>query len=270
MDKKHFAAAERFGAELVRSRDLDPVYVALLPLNSPRKSRTVLAYSCLYHLGVAGYVGERSGEDFWKALEIAAVNKDLRWPRGSERRHWRGKAAVEAVAWLRDNFEQPEQVIYRWYNGAHRASFNFIAEEVRRTPSFGPWIAFKVADIMERVLGFPVDFSDCELGIYREPRRAAALLALGDADAPISGVTLGEVIAKLLQGPLRKLKAPPNGDRTLNVQEIETVLCKYKSHCTGSYPLGKDTREVYHALSDPRWGQAKMKTALESLMEEWR
>jgi hypothetical protein len=261
MNVRHFNAAVKFGAELIRSGDLDPVYFGLAALPEAQRFRTALAYFCLYHLGAAGKIGEAEGTKFWDGLEAAARNDDRRWPRGSERRHWRGKAAVDCAGWLRANYETPEQVIYSWYNRAHSNRFSFVSEEVKKTPAFGPWIGFKVADVMERCLGLKVDFADCNLGFYREPRAGAALLLTGDADARISNAELTGVVEAILDriGPV---KAPPDRKRRINVQEAETCLCKYKSHVNGHYPVGKDLREVRHALEG--WGAAadRMRKAL--------
>lgn len=265
MDSFHFPRAVAFGKALLRTRDLDPVYVALAPLTEGERLRTVLAYSCLYHLGAAGYLGGFQGDKFWDGLAAAALNERLAWPRGAERRHWRGKAAIDAARWLREHYEKPEQVIFRWYNGALSPTFAEISTEIRRAPSFGPWISFKVADMMERCLGLKVDFTDCNLGIYREPRAGAALLLTGDEEARITDSQLTEV-TEALGAKLRKYLAPPDFKRKVNIQETETVLCKYKSHVNGHYPLGKDCREVYHALN-PEWGAlaVKMRKELEPL-----
>ena len=40
--------------------------------------------------------------------------------------------------------------------------------------------------------------------------------------------------------------------RRVNVQEVETIFCKYKSHLKGHYPVGKDSEEIRHALEG--WG----------------
>ncbi len=259
MNHKHYQQAVYFGRELIRTRDLDPVYVALAEarLSEDVLARTLLAYFCLYHLGAASYIGaQRSAAAYWDALGLAAANLDRSWPRGAERRHWRGRAATEAVVWLRERFAlKPEGVVFRWYHGAAAPTFAAVATEVKKADSFGPWIAFKVADMMERVLRLRVDFADCALGVYREPRAGAALVLTGDAATSITDDQLNDLVETFLQDrSLRKLLAPPWDDRALNVQEVETILCKYKSHVNGRYPVGKDTREVLHALNDMRWG----------------
>ena len=119
----------------------------------------------------------------------------------------------------------------------------------------------------ERVLGFPTDFSDCELGIYKDPRQGAAvayLEAFGDPaeqtawqkkpwDYPLSNAELKlSVDHWTAHWRKKRAKAPPTRDRLVNVQEIETIFCKFKSHLKGHYPVGKDTHEVYHGLAN--WG----------------
>ena len=42
--------------------------------------------------------------------------------------------------------------------------------------------------------------------------------------------------------------APPEFDRLIDVQETETILCKWKSYLGGHYEIGKDTREIEERL----------------------
>jgi hypothetical protein len=129
-------------------------------------------------------------------------------------------------------------------------SFEDVARSVKMHRGFGDWIAFKVADMAERVLDVVVDFSNCELGIYKDPRQGAALALTGDWKTPISDQQLKIAVDKYVGYWRRKhAKAPPAKDRLVNVQEIETIFCKYKSHVKGHYPLGKDTAEYRQKLS---------------------
>jgi hypothetical protein len=70
-----------------------------------------------------------------------------------------------------------------------------------------------------------------------------------------------EAVNLLQSGPLGKLYSPVVPGRVLAVQEYETILCKYKSHLSGHYPMGKDTREILHVLRDPRWGPLAQRLA---------
>jgi hypothetical protein len=53
-------------------------------------------------------------------------------------------------------------------------------------------------------------------------------------------------------GRLRKklghIPAPPRYERGLDVQEYETILCKWSSHMKGHYPLGNDIHEIKKGL----------------------
>ena len=267
----HFNAAVEFGRALVESGDLDPVYIAIagaaLPLK--QRKRLVLSYSCLYNLPLAGAMSELQGDDFWDTLKIAAASSD--YPRGTERRHWRGLAAIESAQHLSETGRTPEAIVDWWFQGSLiglRPTFQEVQSNVRRWTGFGPWIAFKIADLGERVLEVPVDFKDCVMGLYRDPAQGAALLLLGQPDEKQLTSTLGAevVMQALLDSPKLRNLAPKPGRRKLNVQEVETILCKYKSHYKGHYPIGKDSLEVSHALAHTKFPSktgAKLRLALD-------
>lgn len=251
---------EEFGSELLRTQDLDPVYVAIQGSNidAATKRRLCLAYFCFYHLGFAAWASEKKGAAFWSTLSIAAVNEKPckmhhsgRWPRAAERRHFRGAQATSAVAELQALYGRlgPEHFFNNVFGDAP-TTFSKVAAHVKQHRGFGDWIAFKVADVGERVLGYDVDFSDCELGIYKDPRQGAALARFGDWQHRITDDELRDTVAHYVKH-FRRF-SPPGGGRPVNVQEVETVMCKYKSHVKGSYPLGKDTREIREGLHG--WG----------------
>ena len=104
--------------------------------------------------------------------------------------------------------------------------------------------------MLERVWALDVDFSDCQLDIYSEPRKGAALYLYGSPDVPIAAAQLMKVVSRIID--CIAAKAPPALDRTINIQEAETILCKWKSHCNDHYAIGKDIREVRHGLHG--WG----------------
>lgn len=239
-----------FGKALLRSGDLDPAYIMLTGagLDSDLLKRWCLAYWCFYHAGTATRIVDGPSQSFHRRMRQAC---EERWPRGTERRHFRGRTSSEATEYLR-SLGPPERIVDAMVRGG---TFAEVSASVRAFPYFGPWIAFKVADMAERVLGLSVDFSDCELGIYREPARGAALVVAGDPDAEVD---VGRVVRNLVRR-FQKFKAPPALDRLVNMQEVETILCKYKSHVGGHYPIGKDTKEMREALS---WYNSDLSHAL--------
>jgi hypothetical protein len=261
-----------FGGALLRTRDLDPVYVAIAAskLDYHVTARLCLAYWCFYHLGVAARLAEiKQSKKFWETMYLAALNEGdpKPWPRGAERRHFRGKQAERAMEELIMMYGKHDPV--KAVDGLLGAApcdwtptFQSISTAVQAHRGFGDWIAFKIADMAERVLGYPVDFDDCHLGIYKDPRQGAAVayqethhgqLSPVPWEYPITDEQLKwtvEYYIKLFRK--KRAYAPPHYDRYVNVQEIETIFCKYKSHLKGHYPVGKDTAEIRHGLTG--WG----------------
>ncbi len=111
---------------------------------------------------------------------------------------------------------------------------------------FGPWIAFKMGDMLERVMGWGIEFDGGEMFLFDSPKEGAMLLAQEEGmsplqfnkDAPIG--TVGHWAIDRILSELGKFKAPPRYDRYINVQEAETILCKWKSYRNGHYKLGED------------------------------
>lgn len=257
-----------FGEQLIETEDLDPVYCALVRAGLPQKQlyRLLLAYFCYYHLGTSAYISEYEGDEFWDVMGQAAENQmppsgtDSQlvfnsWPRGSERRHFRGSKCVDAVLALRKFSEgktesgvgpAPEHIIGLWYEIAQLVTFQGFMRTVQILPMFGDWIAFKAADTMERVLGAEIEFPNDILTFYKEPRAALDLL-----DIPAE-----EANAKLLKH-FAKFKAPPRYERPCNIQEAETVACKFKSYTNGHYWIGKDVHEIRKGLLG--WGETATK-----------
>lgn len=257
-------AIEYFGTQLLESGDLDPVYIALdgAALPPDQLKRWLLAYWCLYSVGEASWLSEREGSEFWASLQTAARNEAAappggRWARGKERRHFRGKAALRAVELLQMQYGgRPEGMVEycsQWSPDDSPITCKKIMGRVKDHHLFGDWIAFKVADMVERVLHVPVDFNESEVFMFDTPREAALMLFAAASKLP-SGAKIRDekaAITKVVEYLTRHFdhrKAPPAMDRPIGLQEVETILCKWKSHLNGHYPLNNDIHEVRHAL----------------------
>lgn len=260
---------ETLGRHLITNGDLDPIYTALVrakqagDFSVPQLCRWLLGYWCYYHAGVASFLSEKEGEEFWHWMMVAARNEEEtpaggRWPRGHERRHYRAKIAVDSVTSLQARYgDRPENMAL--YVGARatedeRLPFRTVSARAQEHKGFGPWIGFKIADMMDRVMGVPVDFDNAAVFMFKDPEKAAMMLwelreahkypenAKPKRDAILSGV------ADYLIGRFADLASPPLGDRPVNIQEVETVLCKWKSHMNGHYPLWNDIHDVNTGL----------------------
>lgn len=250
----HRLGLVEFSRELIRTGDLDPVYTALTSVGDQAQLRRwLVAYWCFYHCGLACWASERTGWDFWdEALAPAARNSTSapvggRWPRGHERRHARGASGVLMIDALRSRYGScPEDMVD--YLAAGAPDYEGVAGRVQEHRLFGPWIAFKVADMLERVLRVHVDFSEAVVFMFDQPARAALLFwdehfaAASGPDVSRSG-RVSQVV-DYLKLELGHLAAPPHDDRLVSLQEIETCLCKWKGHVGGHYPLLNDLNEI--------------------------
>lgn len=256
-----------FGDRLIQTQDLDPLYVGLNRLALPRSQlcRWLLAYWCFYHVGAASRLSEEEGAEYWLWMGKAAENKMSpkeceigptdRWPRAAERRHFRGEKCVRAVWELRRRYryaEYPAQAV-RDLLPRHphdQCTAKYVMDKVQRWPQFGSWIAFKAADMLDRVYGFRVSF-DRDLGlVYKEPRRGLDLLMTTRQEVVCERGAQDHYQSLLTY--FARHPEPSRGDRSCGPQEVETVLCKWKSYMGGHYWVGKDIHE--HRRELVGWG----------------
>jgi hypothetical protein len=253
---------EEFGARLIESQDLDPVYTVVhhAKLDPDHLRRWELAYWMSYNAGVVSYISERQDGDFWDAMKTFATNTvpaptGGRWPRGRERRHYRGVAGEKSVAWLAEKYPHPEDAV-KWLEvppiDSQGYPYRLLASKVQEWPLFGPWIAFKVGDMLERLNGIQLDFSGSDIAFFSSPQKAAKQWV--EQDSRYTGVKFDRVGTYVMEACVHIEKAlgdrlaPPRFERKINLQEIETVLCKWGSHMNWHYPIGIDTVELKEAL----------------------
>ena len=270
---------EQFGRHLITTGDLDPIYNALVrshqggpgwvpyhhgghAFDTPQLYRWLIAYWCFYHAGVSSWLSEREGNDFWDAMMVAAENhKEApcggRWPRGHERRHFRAKNATESVLDLRRRYgKNPEEMVESLIdiNSDVALPFVEVSRRAQAHKGFGPWIGFKVADMVDRVLGVPVLFDNAHVFMFKDPEKAAMMLWAETEGkkyppgAKVKREVILEGVTRYLTGAFSDLKAPPLYDLPINIQEVETILCKWKSHMNGHYPLLNDIHEIRDGL----------------------
>lgn len=236
---------DQFGRQLIATGDLDPVYIVLWEskLDRDQLCRWLVAYWCFYHCGTASWVVDQP--DYWAALMAAASTK--KHPRASERRHFRGQAAIKAVNGLREWRLTCSEMVYQVSGPTENPPLSEVVRRVKQFKGFGDWIAFKVADMLERLDLCAVYFSPTDVfNMYDAPRAGAKAICEYMGVNEYSNQYL--VAYNYLKTKLAKEKAPPRYERPINIQEIETICCKYKSHCNGKYTVGKDIHEVHEGL----------------------
>lgn len=255
-----------FGMNLFDTQDLDPVYVALLGclrndyMTLSQVKRWLVAYWSFYSCGVSSYLSELEGKDFWEAYKKAVENVEPpppggRWERGHERRHFRGDNARKAMEDLRTRYPVPQHMVsYIAELDAATLRYETVSARVQSHVGFGPWIAWKVADMLNALGIAPVSFEGADLSMYRDPVKGAKMLwvhTLGTEDGEPTDREAIRWAVDLLQDSFRNVPVPHAKHRTVGLEEIETVLCKWKSHRNGSYPLGTDIHEIREGLE--RW-----------------
>lgn len=282
-------AIEDFGKVLLDSNDLDPVYVALYKMigegdmDHGQLKRWLLAYILCYHCGVACWMSEKTGDKFFDHLMVAASNVvpsplGGRWPRSHERRHWRGTFAEMVVAKLRERYTPtPEHFIWELAKPIRERSlsgfdeglgkeerltlrttipFSVLSGRVMSHYGFGDWSSFKLADLLDRLGLAPIDFTFADVIIYKDPVLAAEMVFRQKHNMP-DGVKVKpegvKAVFDYLINHFSNYSAPPLHDRPVGVPEVESQLCKYKSHLHGRYPLYNDIREIHEGLE--LWSQ---------------
>ncbi len=260
---------EQFGKILLETGDLDPVYIALYKSHSSgdidlgQLNRWLLAYILCYHVGAACWFSEKTSDEFWGVLHKAAENITEspvggRWPRSHERRHWRGQFAIDVVDRLQIRYgDRPEDFIF--YLSGHQMkpepiSFKTFSSKVQEHHGFGAWATFKLADLIDRLGIAPVNFSYEDVVIYKDPVEAAKMLFSQRFNNGYSGsaIKIKDVGIRIIFDSLiehfQDYPAPPLYDRPVDLQEVETILCKWKSHRNGRYPIKNDINEIKEGL----------------------
>lgn len=242
-----YLTIEKFGKRLLETLDLDPIYVMLFRarekqlITHSELCSWCMTYWCCYHAGVSSYVTEscQYPKMLWKYLSDVSQNHSRIWPRGAERRHFRGNNGLVLIQNLKNRYHRAESFIN--YVTEKSLLYSQVSSRIQEHTGFGPWISFKICDMLERVFQIPISFQDAVL--YTEPRKGA-ILACSEWKVPFD---LSYTVTRL-SNVFEHEYAPPTKDRVLNIQEIETILCKWKAHMNGNYPIGKDIKEISHAM----------------------
>ena len=231
----------RFGKQLLDTNDLDPIYVLLYnsQLEGFKLQKWLLAYWCFYDSGTASWILDQ--DKYWEAMYQAASSKE--YPRGTERRHFRGDNATKSVAYLKHwgVRELFEPLLDRC------ETCTDVMRVIDQWTGFGPWIGFKIADMLECLDLAEINFSPEEVFLFDSPKEGAERLvrSLG------KNIPKDEIPRYAVDHLIERLDeyyAPPGYNRGIGVQEAETVLCKWKSHLNGKYQVGEDIVKLKKSL----------------------
>lgn len=239
-----------FGLGLLETLDLDPVYVALnrSRLSRVELTRFILGWMMYYHTGLACWMMTHKSKGLLSAFEYVAKHND-EFPRGSQRKHHRNAAALACVAGMQTQFSTATEFA-RWslHDGCDGRD---VMKRVMTLVGWGPCMSWRVPDLYEALSLYDTPFKSTDTDMFfSNPKRGALLCA---KEYGLKGSDPVRAAHDYLMEEIGDKFAPPAFKRRLNIQETETVFCKWKSHMVGRYAIGRDTlraKEQFEKYAD--------------------
>lgn len=231
-----------FANHLFKYEDADPGYMLLKRAEVPyaQKLRYVLAWCTYYNPGLAALISRYEGAKFWDAL-LAEYSTAKR---ASERRHFRGRAGLKAIADWRATYKRPEAMIEACYADTYMG----VRKNMQGMTQMGDYFYWKLADIWDTVFDKPVDFTGCEKYMPKVPKQGAELIWDADPAFQDEGAFNLEYCMADVTEYVSRIKYPVKGGRKLALQEAETVCCVFKQHVVGDYHYGERSYKAWKRL----------------------
>lgn len=231
----------RFHHLALATRDVDPVYPVLarlaagLGLTPGDRVRLVIRHVAYYHLGsaLAAFAGEA------RVLPCGTERRAHRDPRQLHR-HLTAVEAIEAApggweTWLAPAIRP----------GDPAGTWHALTARLTGVTGNGRWAAYKTAEMLWKVCGFPAAAPDMGHAHSTGPRHGLALLYDGcpAGNTPADVAHLDRLSAGLCHElTARGLPAP--------VEEAETTLCDFHALTRGRYYVGHDTDLMLRQVLD--------------------
>jgi hypothetical protein len=148
---------------------------------------------------------------------------------------------------------------------------NLALNQLQKIKGIGKWAAWKLLDLANCCLDLDFDFSNIDFRVaYDFPLKGVLMLNNFNEknlsilnDDFIYNSSLNKAIS-LLQDS-RFLKAPPSYTRMLNIQEFETLFCKYHSYIHNKYEPLEDLNKLKNNISNSNYERIR---ALRPLLDE--
>jgi len=238
-----------FSAALIRSGDLDPDYLIMKAYAEENNlPRPILLTWIIYKVFIYDTASE---------IKVLFHNASIsKVKHGAERRKNKNNTEQQLSDFLIE-CDLPGEFL----NEGHSLHYRDFKKHVTQFPGIGSWAAWKYGDLLERVAGCKLDFTvdfreayDFPLkglarvnGATKESEDYLVSLLKGPESSTMYLLYMNNAIKQL--GPVWSYEAP-GGGRALNLQELETCLCKYHSYLNGHYKLGQDTAHVIDRFNE--------------------
>lgn len=239
----------QFGDRMMRLSDHDfsHVVMANAPWTQEETERVFLAYRWFMHVGTACWLASVADiEQFWQRLESEYDTL----PRKIDRHQTRGARGWQTINYARQISSEPSEILDVWYPTG--SSFAYCYHELIKVPDWGPSNVWHGYDMAERVLRWRnlpgVTLKESEDYMYDYPWEV--LREYTDEEYPKS-----VDVARRMLDEFAYLPAPPFGDRSINMQELETILCRFRKYRKNRYEFGKDKATVIKNL---KWRSSRL------------
>lgn len=237
----------RFGKHLKSSSDIDPLYPILRSIIVQHKMTEEQAYWFTF-LYVAWYnvaVGYRAWLECPEPDPDILTLLDPSWPTGVERRASRGgrvREHIDSFLTAADGYR-----IQTWFNRGlnadafeledQHANWRILNERLQTLRMNGRWAAYKHCEVLRRVHYVMVQAPDMGNQFSSGPREGLAFL-YGELDGQGP-----KVISRLDRQGLNLQRRVARLGLEVDIEELETILCNWKSVMKGKYYVGHDIDE---------------------------
>lgn len=245
-----------FAREHIASGDIDPVYPVLKHLirNDPPEAAhgRVFAYLSYYSLASSESALAAGLHDWWKFSEGREVARSYhRYPTGVERRALRGGYNMARhLESLADTVELYGCSWRRWLRRGVIENQPLLSWERMRVVATEPWgngrwASYKTCEVLWKVLDYPLQATDMGNEFSSGPREGLAMV-LGSAPQGNTRDAVRKVdhVAEHLRARLEEELG-----HALGIEELETILCDWKSVRKGKYYVGHDIDMMLEGLS---------------------
>lgn len=231
----------RFHKLALETWDVDPTYPVLnhiadeLGLSLEDRIRLVMRFVAYYHIGsgLAAFTGQgpvlpcaterRGHRDNRKLVRHLNALEEVEVQPGGWEKYFR--QALDGSLGRRQGWAHLQVLLLDiWGNGR--------------------WAAYKTAEVLWKVCGFPVEATDMGHAFSSGPRQGLALLAKVPAGNSKADVQELDEISERICARLR------SESLVASVEEVETTLCDFHALHAGRYYVGHDIDQMLRQLLD--------------------
>jgi hypothetical protein len=245
-------AFSEFGKHMLDSEDIDPIYPVLrqlisdLELGRPQAEWLVVLYLAYYEItsALTAFRAHPDPDD----RSICGDLTTLKLPTGIERRGLRQPhlMAAHLESWLSRfdgrGFFTPAQ---EWFANDLYFNDGVLDQYIQGVAYNGRWASYKAREVVHKVLGYPNAAADAGHEGSSGPRKG---LTLFFPEVKGNGPRAIEQLDEQTDVLMRATRA--HGVE-VNVEEVETLLCDFKSLAHGRYYVGHDTDLMLEGILRP-------------------